>query len=142
VKGALVDSPWLAGRWTAGIRNQFGAHAVIGLDLSLAMLRTCRSVLPDISLVRASALALPFENGSMGAVVCWNALQLISDPALALKEVSRVLSEGGVFAGFTYRRSPNKLYDHFQAHFAQALSCRTFSDSESVRLGLDGGRID
>ena len=69
---------------------------VVGADISPEMLETARTRL-DTSLfwpVAADGQALPFKNGSFGAVICQLGLQFFQDPALGLKEFRRVLRPG------------------------------------------------
>jgi ubiquinone/menaquinone biosynthesis C-methylase UbiE len=75
---------------------------VIGLDLSLPMLRQARRKadalgIKNLLLIRGSALQLPFQSGAFEATLCSGALHLFERPELALSEVSRILSPGGCF---------------------------------------------
>jgi ubiquinone/menaquinone biosynthesis C-methylase UbiE len=71
--------------------------AVIGADISAAMLEGARGRLDDPSFlpVAADGQALPFRDGSFEAVICQLGLQFFPDPALGLKEFRRVLRTGG-----------------------------------------------
>jgi len=66
-----------------------GAERAIGLDLSTAMLDLIRAELPTLCVVRGIALRLPFTTGSLGAVNCSNALQLLPDPRTVIQEIGR-----------------------------------------------------
>lgn len=75
---------------------------VIGLDLNPAMLAVARS-LPagsdiDIEWVQRSALDLALPDASFDVVLCQQGLQFFPDKALALREMRRVLDEGGRLA--------------------------------------------
>lgn len=72
---------------------------VIGLDRSPTMLAAAPR--PK---VRGDALALPFPNASLGAVVTINVLYHLGEPARAIEEARRVLRTGGLFAAATVAR--------------------------------------
>jgi ubiquinone/menaquinone biosynthesis C-methylase UbiE len=70
-----------------------GSGRVIGVDISPAMLDAARDRLKGSSFwpVVADGQALPFMDGSFGAVICRLGLQFFPDPALGLSEFRRVL---------------------------------------------------
>lgn len=74
---------------------------VIGLDLSWPMLLHAQKTLSkerlqNILLIRATAFAMPFVDGAFQYINCCGALHLFDKPALALKEIARVLDEKGL----------------------------------------------
>ena len=73
--------------------------SVTGLDLNADMLKVARAVsdgsIPPIAWHPGDAARLPFEDGSFDAVTCQQALQFFPEPATALREVRRVLSDRG-----------------------------------------------
>jgi ubiquinone/menaquinone biosynthesis C-methylase UbiE len=72
---------------------------IVGLDLSLKMLREARRKTAghedQVMLLWKDALTLPFPDHSFEAVCCVEALEFISDPRLGLAEMARVLKPGG-----------------------------------------------
>jgi SAM-dependent methyltransferase len=72
--------------------------AVSGLDLSPRMLAVARRLSPTLTWREGSAEALPFPDESFDAVVSQFGLMFIPDPALALREMMRVLKPGGRLA--------------------------------------------
>lgn len=74
-----------------------GAH-VVGLDFSAGMLRAARQRRVPCGLVRGDALALPFADGALDAVVSGFALRNFVDVGAALAESARVLRRGGRLA--------------------------------------------
>lgn len=72
---------------------------VIGLDLNPAMLAVARSLptasAAPIEWVQRSALDLGLPDRSIDAVLCQQGLQFFPDQALALREMHRVLDDGG-----------------------------------------------
>ncbi|MEU0743838.1 class I SAM-dependent methyltransferase [Streptomyces sp. NPDC006134] len=116
VEGPVLDLGAGAGRWTAVVAETVGAERLIALDSALPMLNVLRGRLPRVPSVLASAAELPFEDASLGAVVCWNALQAFyADAAAAIAEVGRVLRPGGTFTLMTFRRSDDPVYRYFQS---------------------------
>jgi len=104
--GRILDVACGTGRWTRTLVERIGPDRVIGFDLSCAMLALARGRLPSTTLVRGSALNLPFEDDSLGAINCWNAIQALPDPQRAILEMGRVLKPGGTFTCLTYLTSP------------------------------------
>lgn len=71
-----------------------GAY-VVGLDLSLGMLRAGRRVRPEVPLLAGDALRLPFPDESFDAVTISLALRNVVDTEAALREMARVTRPGG-----------------------------------------------
>jgi SAM-dependent methyltransferase len=133
VDGMVLDLACGAGRWTRTLVQRYGSHHVIGLDLSFASLRACKTANPDISLVRGNAWTLPFANNTFGAINCPNSLQLIPDTPRVLREVGRTLKPGGTFTCFTFRRSPSAVYRLLQGTVERVMSVRAFQMSDVER---------
>jgi SAM-dependent methyltransferase len=84
--GGAQGSRWLAGQ---------GAEPV-ALDVSHAMLRQSRGLLPALPLVQADAGALPFASASFDlACSAYGAIPFVADAGVAFAEVARVLRPGG-----------------------------------------------
>lgn len=137
--GPVLDLGCGAGRWTRTLVEQVGLARVIGLDLSVTMIELIRQALPGLCVVRGTALELPFAAGSLGAVNCSNALQLLPDPRAVLAEVGRCLRPGGVFTAFTFRQADRPAYRYFQQRHEQTFNVRAFQTTELVTwLGTAG----
>jgi ubiquinone/menaquinone biosynthesis C-methylase UbiE len=71
---------------------------VAGLDVNPGMLAVAREAAPpgsSIQWYQAPAEAIPLPDNSFDAVLCSMGLQFFSDKAAALREVRRVLADGG-----------------------------------------------
>ena len=103
--------------------RQNKASAVTGIDISSGMLsigrdKVAKSGMQErISLVTASALEMPFDDGCFGAVVCAYGVRNFSDLDAGLREMHRVLADGGqlMILEFSYpdNRFIRVLYDWF-----------------------------
>ncbi len=71
---------------------------VTGVDFSSAMLDHARRRVPDGNFVEADAQDMPFDGGSFGVAVSNFGLMHVPDQPKALKEVRRVLQDGGQFS--------------------------------------------
>jgi ubiquinone/menaquinone biosynthesis C-methylase UbiE len=78
---------------------------IVGLDVNPGMLSVARMVsqTAPIEWQEASAVALPFENGSFDVVVCQQGLQFIPDRPAAVREMHRVLIPNGRVGIATWR---------------------------------------
>ena len=73
---------------------------VTGLDLDAGMLAVARSLsdTPNLDWSEASALAMPFADGTFDLVTCQQGLQSFPDRAAGMAEMRRVLKPGGRLA--------------------------------------------
>lgn len=76
------------------IREPMPGVRVVGVDLSLPMLRVARAR-REGAFIQAGAEALPFPDGSFDAAVCASSLHYLPDPRLAVAELFRALRPGG-----------------------------------------------
>jgi SAM-dependent methyltransferase len=91
--GRLLDVGCGTGAQTVAFRD--AGWKVTGVDTSEDMLRRARD--RGLDVLRADAAALPFEDDSFDAVVSLWTHTDVDDFAAALREVARVLREGGPF---------------------------------------------
>jgi SAM-dependent methyltransferase len=114
-QGPVLDLAAGAGRWTEVLARTFGAERVIALDMAPPMLNVLRGRLPGVASVLGSAFSLPFGDATLGAVVCWNALQALpGDVTPVIAEAARCLRPGGTFTLLTYHWDQDPVYRHFQ----------------------------
>jgi demethylmenaquinone methyltransferase/2-methoxy-6-polyprenyl-1,4-benzoquinol methylase len=85
------------------VTHHYGAARVVGADFTRAMLENAasesatRSEREHLGYVRATALKLPFADGSFDLVTNAFVARNLSDLRTAFREVHRVLRPGGVF---------------------------------------------
>ena len=109
----ILDLACGPGIYTRSLARQVSAGSVVGLDLSLPMLRyASRRVreqgLENVLLIHGNALNLPFPPDHFDVVNCCGALHLFPDVPRALREIHRVLRPSGRFTVATFRRSEGR----------------------------------
>jgi SAM-dependent methyltransferase len=94
------------GRYLAGLARRGFPGRVLGVDLSLGMLRAARDHLntaaaadatwsPSVALISADAAALPLSDGVADLALASHMLYHVPEPAAALGELRRVTRPGG-----------------------------------------------
>ncbi len=84
------------GRVCRDLRSR-GYNEVVGLDASPTLVAAAQKADPDGEYVIGAAEVLPFEAASFDLVVAYNSLMDVDDLAASVREISRVLVEGGRF---------------------------------------------
>ena len=107
---------------------------VVGLDISMPMLKLAKKKL-SFSLVRGSALSLPFKSGSFGWVTVAFGLRNFPDPVLSLKEMRRVLKKNGGVSILEFTLPENILRYPYLFYFKKVLPLigSILSDGEVYR---------
>jgi len=91
--GILIDVATGTGRLPAAMSKVPGFQGVIiGVDHSRRMLAEARQSMPNLPLVVADAMRLPFPTGGAQAVTCLEALEFFPRPQAALRELTRLLA--------------------------------------------------
>jgi ubiquinone/menaquinone biosynthesis C-methylase UbiE len=70
----------------------------VGIDLSGEMIREAERLAEDLANIRflvGDSEGLPFEDGEFTALLCSNSFHHYPDPAMAVREMARVLEPGG-----------------------------------------------
>jgi len=140
VEGPILDIACGAGRWTKVFADKFGQDRIIGLDMSPAMLAYIRHQLPGVLAVRGSALQLPFNDDSLGAVNCSAALQIMPDPQKVIQEIGRCLRPGGTFTLATLKPASRPLQRYFQREHEKVFNTRSF-DPKDILEWLAGANL-
>lgn len=133
--GAVLDLACGTGRYSRWLGESAGDRAVLGLDLSAAMLARARADAAsagrgELTFARASALALPIASGALAAACSFGALHLFPDPALAIAEIGRALTSGGTFACLTVGAAPAGARRPLERAFSRAANLRFFERAE------------
>lgn len=131
--------------------ERMGTGRVVGIDINAGMLEIARGSRPNgtaIEWFEGSALALPFPDGSFDVVLCQLGLQFFSDKPMALREMHRVLVQGGRLALSVYTAIENTpvaaaLADALDRHLAPGASSvkrseHALSDAEEIHELLVG----
>lgn len=101
----ILDVACGTGMYTRSLSRD-AAH-VWGVDLSIEMLKQAninikQHNLDNITISRADVDKLPFKNNQFNGVSCVGAMQLFNDINNAIKEMNRVIKDGGRLAVLTY----------------------------------------
>jgi 2-polyprenyl-3-methyl-5-hydroxy-6-metoxy-1,4-benzoquinol methylase len=97
---ALLDAGCGDGLYLEAIGSSTRAPArIVGTDLSERILETARATADrsgvQVELRRANLEQLPFSDGEFDVVLCTQVIEHLLDPALALRELARVLRPSG-----------------------------------------------
>jgi SAM-dependent methyltransferase len=98
--GDVLEIACGSGLVTRHLRARIGGQVrLVATDVSAAMVEYARKALADVAGVEwreANAIALPFDDGTFGAVVCGLGMMFMPDKAAAFRELRRVLMKDGV----------------------------------------------
>ncbi|HEV3212019.1 MAG TPA: class I SAM-dependent methyltransferase [Acidimicrobiales bacterium] len=82
--------------WGSALLAAAGAASVTGLDIDPDALSNARARTDAAVFVRGDLADLPFADASFDVVVCYEAIEHVAQPLLALDELRRVLTPAGV----------------------------------------------
>jgi ubiquinone/menaquinone biosynthesis C-methylase UbiE len=116
---------YIAGRDVLDVACGSGYGALIlsnaasyrGIDLDPRALNEARREFPEFHFAQGSICELPLPNESASAITSFETLEHISQPELAMKEIARVLTPGGVFIGSIPINHPDRIH-HFKPYSA------------------------
>ena len=116
--------------------GRFMEYSSVGLDVSPVMLEEARKKFPDKQLIEGSAFAMPFQEDSFDAVICFHVIMHLNlkDTQAIFEEVHRVLKPGGIFI-FDYPSAERRKLTRYKSqnwHGANA-----FRKEEIKRLFTD-----
>jgi ubiquinone/menaquinone biosynthesis C-methylase UbiE len=136
----IADIACGTGILAARIASELDADDVYGVDMSDGMLAQAKARSSDVQWRKGPAEHLPFEDGTLDAVVTTSAFHFFDQPA-ALREFHRVLAPGGVAAVATlsprqvlplHRLSANRLNP---AHNPSPAEMRALFEGAGFRVG-------
>jgi SAM-dependent methyltransferase len=86
------------GALTAELVGRLGADAVSAIDPSEPFVAAARERYPGVSVQRAAAEELPFDDEAFDASLAQLVVHFMTDPVAGLREMARVTRKGGVVA--------------------------------------------
>ena len=102
------------GALTAVLAGRLGPSAVSAADPSEPFVAAARARHPGVEVVRASAEALPFPDGTFDATLAQLVVHFMSDPVAGLAEMARVTRPDGVVAACVWdhggRQGPLRVF--------------------------------
>lgn len=122
--GTLLDVPVGTGVFTSPFYARFPKATIIGIDLSMDILKKARERferdgLRNIRLLRADAANLPLKNDAVDLALYMNGWHVFADERkqLAVAEIRRVLRKQGTLIACGYIKGARRLSDWFVKHF-------------------------
>jgi 4-hydroxy-3-polyprenylbenzoate decarboxylase len=82
---------------SAMLEEAFPGERIVACDFSAKMLERGKDKVARTEAIVGDALALPFESGSFGAVICGFGMRNLADLRAGVREARRVLRPGGTF---------------------------------------------
>jgi SAM-dependent methyltransferase len=132
----ILETGCGTGHWLDVLRKS--ENSLMGLDYSAGMLAWARSSLPDVALIRGTAVYLPLPNASLDRVFCINALHHFPDKPAFLAEVKRILRPAGrlMTVGLDPHRNQDRwhVYDYFPESLA--IDRERFPSSDILRTWM------
>jgi SAM-dependent methyltransferase len=92
----LIDMGCGTGNYAAAIQQV--AERVIGIDISVGMLKRARAKFPGIQFVQGDITCLPFSSNTFDGALAIQVLHHIKEKELFIREAYRVLRKGACFA--------------------------------------------
>ncbi len=72
-----------------------GYSNTVGLDIERQLIEYAKQMVPQASLVVASAEQIPFKDGAFDCAICYDLLEHVLKPEKVIDNISRVLRENG-----------------------------------------------
>jgi ubiquinone/menaquinone biosynthesis C-methylase UbiE len=96
------------------LKKRYPKSSIISIDLATEMLLHARARVSNANLVEADVHRLPFIGQSFSAVICHNSFPHFSNKTVALVEIKRMLTSGGIFVIFhdCSREKVNEVHQH------------------------------
>jgi SAM-dependent methyltransferase len=96
--GTALDVGCGPGALTRELVDRLGADAVTAVDPSESFVAAAMERLPGVSVQRAAAEHLPFQDGRFDTALAQLVVHFMSDPGAGLREMRRVTRPGGTVA--------------------------------------------
>jgi ubiquinone/menaquinone biosynthesis C-methylase UbiE len=111
----ILDVATGPGFLATSLARKYPSAEIVAMDISPAMIDLARRAIEEaglgerVTVVEASAYAMPFDTGSFDVVATTEFLHMLDDLPPFFAEVHRVLAPGGRFAAFDHRRDVDAL---------------------------------
>lgn len=92
----ILDLGCASGAMTNKLSQIFPDAQITGVDTYNAAISYGREQYPHIKFLIADAHKLPFRNNSFDLVVCYETIEHLVNPEIALKEINRVIKKTGM----------------------------------------------
>ena len=101
----------------------------VGVDLSPGLIERAKKLYPGTEFIVGDVEALPFESGSLDAVLLSGIIHHLPDPSKCMREVHRVLKPGGRFVAFDPNRMNPFMY-LYRDHSSPFYSAQGVTENE------------
>ncbi len=120
--GILLDVPVGTGVFTASLYGRYPSATIIGVDISMNMLRKARARFQEqgvnnVHLIKADAARLPVDDAAVDMVLSMNGWHAFADKQGATAEMWRVLRPEGTLVACGYVQGARRLSDWFVRRF-------------------------
>ena len=132
----IADIACGTGIMATRIQADLNPDEIYGVDMSDGMLDQAKARSGAVTWLKGPAERLPFEDGSLDAVVTTSAFHFFDQPA-AMREFHRVLAPGGLVAVATISPPPAKLLHRLAPENSSV--AHSPSPAEMRRLFTDAG---
>lgn len=146
--GILLDVPVGTGVFTSPIYTKYPKATIIGIDLSMSMLRKARECferdgLRNVYLLRADVTNLPLINDAVDLVLSMNGWHAFTDKQRAIAEIRRILRKRGTLVACGYIKGVRKITDWFIKHFGarKGFFNPPFFEQDEIASKFKGFRI-
>ncbi len=122
-EGILLDVPVGTGVFTASLYSRYPSATIIGVDISMNMLRKARARFREqgvnnVHLIKADATHLPVGDAAVDMVLSMNGWHAFADKQGMASEMHRVLRQDGALIACGYIQGARRLSDWFVRRFA------------------------
>ncbi|PKR78485.1 SAM-dependent methyltransferase [Halalkalibacillus sediminis] len=118
-------------------------YKVTGVDLSEEMIRICRErvseKMTDLTFYQADMLELPFSTGSFDSLIAINALEWSEVPVEGLKEMMRVVKDGGTLCIGILGPTAKPRVNSYRRVYGEPVICNTMMPWELKQLANELG---
>ncbi|MVX64297.1 methyltransferase domain-containing protein [Clostridium chromiireducens] len=139
VEGKFLDVGCGTGNILCKLVN--GKRELFGIDLSENMVRECSKRMKDNAEIKvADAEHMPYKDNFFDVLICNASFHHYPHPAEVLKEMKRVLKNGGrLLIGEGYAIQPFRAILNVSFHFSDSGDFKSYGKHEFIRMLEDNG---